>query len=64
MDPAWVPNYKNGENPLVYQVFYALRPDQGFFDQVNGQFVWAHEHQAVTRLTLLSYKRTALANPN
>ena len=61
-DPFWRPNNPVGaQNPMVYQVFYGLAPDQGWPDQCNGRDWWAHPSQMHARFRTMVWKFWALA---
>ena len=58
-DPLWVPGVLGKENPMHYMVFYGLDSDQGFPDQLDGEFIGENSRDMWTRFRTLGYKQMA-----
>ena len=44
---------------MQYMVFFGLDPDQGFSDQLEGDFVWGHPINTLTKFRILGCKKVA-----
>ena len=55
-DPLWVPGVLGKENPMHYMIFFGLDSDQGFPDQLDGEFIGENSRDMWTRFRTLGYK--------
>ena len=44
---------------MQYMVFYGLGPDEGFPDQLEGDFIWSHPINTLTKFRILGCKKVA-----
>ena len=44
---------------MHYMCFYGLDPDQGFQDQLEGDFIWSHPLNMLTKFRILGSKKVA-----